>query len=385
MNPNSILAFDAPNKTDAIIIQANKNIPYHAQNYIREKLHSEEPKDFLKFMLNAYGVTDFEKGKRDGRFIAGREYYTRMKAGNEWYNFTDEEIKDIIRYASSKKPKEIIEEISPGLGKGETDKRAAAAAALRNALNLEYLGASTISQEVEEVLSDGEYRAPQNDETVIKKINKCVPNAGWSKYSLDSGQKKCIKALKGHLGLLKYAITVQSYRSALDRQLFEAEFIRSCYDKPDMIPDDVNASMMLAQEYVRSVQIRSMMDMFDTQAKAAFEGENKALSMSFAENYNAKTKELKECQENIKSLQKTLNDSRTKRKEVESKYNDSIARYITSCCEESNRRALDNIAKAYKESVLKPEIDRLIETDQAIGEVHGISVAEVLGFTHIIN
>ncbi len=383
MNLQSLLAFESPNKTDFLIIQATKKIPYHAQSYIRERLKGEEPSDLATFIRNAFGNPALDK--RDPLFRSAKEYYTRMKGGREWHNFTDEEITEIVRLSQTRKPRDIIEAISPDLkDKNEMNKRSAAVKALQDAIGLEYLGPATIMAEILEVEGEGEYRAPQNDETIIRKINKSVVNTDWAKHSLDSFKKRCVKSLKGYMGIQLFVLQVNSYRSSIERQVFEGEFIKLCYDKPDMIPDDVNACMMLAGEYVRQIQIRDMINLFDTKMKAAFDGDDKSgLTQSFAENLKAKTAELEKCQKNIKDLQVRLNDSRNKRKEAEAKYNDSIARYVNAACSESQRRALLVKKKAYEQNVLQPEIDRLIETED--GEVHGISVDEILGFDNQIN
>ncbi len=385
MNVNSLLDFEAPNKTDAIIVEARDKIPYNVQRYIRDNLNSEGPKDMLQFIRNAWDNQSLDV--RDEKYKRGKAFYIRLKNGRGEHNFTDDQIRDIIQKGQTHKPAEILKEIyKEDLDKGTISRQAQSVKYLLDAVGIEYLGPAARFTELQEIDVGGEYRPAVNDDTIIRKVNKAIPGLEISKWKLTSFQKKCIRVLKANMAGDKFCLTVNSFRVPIERQIFENEFIRSCFDRPDMIASDINTCMMLAGEYVREVQIREMMNLFDARTKSALEGDDKqGLSQSFAENLKAKTMELDKCQKNIKDLNKIIDGSYAKRKEVESKFHESIAKYVNAVCEESNRTALINQKKAYETNILKPEIDKIARTEQTIGEVHGIGIDEILGFAHQIN
>ena len=382
MNTASLLSFDAVNKTDAIITEANLKLPYFAQKYIRDNFQSEGPKDMLDFARKAYG--DQMIDKRDPKFDQVKTFYLKCKRGTEYYNFTDKEIEKIISLTASRKPGEIVNILFEGrLESGEANSRSNSVKALQVALGREYKGPAEVLHEVDDI-QDGEYRPPLTDETVIRKINRADGGADMAKHRLSSFDRKCVRVLKANLGLKKFCLTINSFKKVQERELFEIEFIRATYNKPDMIPDDINACMMLCGEYIREMQIREMMNLLDGRVKSSLDGDEKT-NMVFAENLSAKTNELDKCQKNIKALQTTLNSSYNKRKETESKFHESLARYVNAACDQGNRDRLVMAAKAYNEKTLMDEIKKLKDTPQEIGEVHGMGVAELMGFSHQIN
>ncbi len=388
MKPNLavFLNFDSPNKADYLIVESKWGIPYHAQTYIRENIDAPETENLLTFLHKAYGRSTFDK--RSEEFKNGRSYYSRIKGrGTECYNFTDEQILFIIKFSRSKKAIEMLREMFPE--ERETQKLNGIChrvKELQAVWGLEYLGQAEVYEEVEEIEDyGGHYIPPRTDETIISKINRSCPNANWSKWKLDSFQKKCIKVLKGNLGLMKFCVTINSFKNPKEKQLFETEFIRSCYNKPDMINDDINMCMMLAEEYVRSIQVKEIMNLLDARLRACLEGDDKqGNQIALAEQHKAKSSEYDKCNANIKAITKMLNDTHAKRVEADTKFNDSIARFINACCDAQKRQDLLNQKKAYEQNVLKPEIEKIEQTEQTIGEIHGISIEEVLGFKHEI-
>lgn len=387
MKPNLsvFLNFESPNKADYLIAESKWELPYHVQTYIRNNLQSPESDNLLPFLHKAFGRSDFDK--RSEEFKNGRSYLLRIKnRGTECYNFTDEQILHIIKFSRSKKPIEMLRDMFPGEDGQKLNGLCHWVKELQAVWSLEYLGEADVYEEIEEIEDyGGHYVSPKTDETIVSKINRYCPGNSWSKWKLDPFQKKCVRTLKGNLNLMRFGLIINSFKNPKERQLFEGEFIRSTFDKPDMINDDINLCMMLAEEYVRSIQIREIMNLLDLRLRACLEGDEKqGNQIALAEQHKAKSSEFDKCNANIKALTKSLNDTRNKRVENETKFNDSIARYVNACCDAQKRQDLINQKKAYETNILKKEIDKIEETDQVIGEIHGISIDEVLGFKHQI-
>jgi hypothetical protein len=200
MRPNfkEFLNFNSPNKADYLIVQKKWDIPFHAQNFIRENINAPEAQDLLPFFHKAYN--DFTFDKRDKKFVNAKAYYSRIKnRGTECYNFTDDQILFIVSFSRSKQAIDILKEMFPD----ERDYQKLNGIChwvkeLQKVWGLEYLGPAEVYEDVEEVEEwGGHYVSPKTDETILYKINQYCPGANWLKYKLDSFQKKCIKVLKG--------------------------------------------------------------------------------------------------------------------------------------------------------------------------------------------
>lgn len=380
----SVLSFESTNKTDSIICKSVYNIPHTVQNYIKERLKTDEANDLLLLFQNAYGNKDLKK--RDVEYKRGRIFFMRLNKDRENYNFTDPQLRLIIENGRGKRPSEMVKMIFPKLtDQVDINNKSRSVKDFLVALGIEYEGPAEEQDPEEDNLDNGgDYIPPETDDVVITKINRCDPSADWVRSRLDSNQKKCIRTLKNNLNQLKFKISINSYQKVIEKKLFETEFIRQTYDNPNLIPDDINACMMLCGEYVREMQIKEMINLLDAQMKATLEGESKS-SMVLATNLKDKTIELKNCQNNIKDLQGQIHGHRTKRLEAESKYHQSLAQYVTIVSDQNKREKLLLVQKVYNENILQKEIDHLTDLPNNVGEVHGISINEILGFKHYIS
>ena len=384
MNIPAILNFKSFNKTDSLIYFYKYKVPHEIQYYIKQNYKDEEKtSDLLLFFQKAFKNENLRK--RDIDYQRARRFFLRTLEDRGFFNFSDDEIKYILENGSKVRPCEGVKILFPDLtNQIDINFRARSFKELIDCFEIEFEVANNEYLESDDLDKGGEYVPPGSDEIVISKINRCDPSADWSRGRLDSNQRKCVRALRNNLGQLKFRISINSYKKIIEKKLFETEFIRQTYDNYSLIPDDVNACMMLCGEYVREMQIKEMINLLDDQMKSTLDGDAKS-SMVLATNLKDKTNELKNCQINIKSLQGQIHGHRTKRLEAESKYHQSLAQYINVVAEENNREKMLLAQKVYNETVLKNEIDNLSNLPNEIGEVHGISINEILGFKHYIS
>jgi len=383
MNPNAILNFESSNKADALLIHFKWRIPYHVQEYITQRAKTPEANDPLTLFRAAWQNPKLDKRSDDYR--NSKKFLLREIKTGKIHNFTDEQLKTIIKYGPTRK----CSDISLILFEENTDQNwingmAATIGRVLEAIGIEYEGEVGVVAESDD-LDRGDYKPPQSDEAVINKINRCDPSANYSKSktALDSHQRKCVRILRENLGNLRFQIAINSYRKALERRLFETEFIRQTYDKPDLIADDINACIDLSAEYVRDMQIQEMINLLDDRMKATLDGDQNA-SMTFTEDLKGKVAERKACKANIKSLQDQINKLRSKRQDENKQFNQSLAKFVMMCSDQNYREKLLNAERAYKDKKLQGEIQTLSEMSETDGEVHGISVSEILGFEHFI-
>ena len=380
MNSLNLLRTEGPNKTDAICFDYEHHVPPHVQLAIRNFMGTEIEEDLLEMMRAAWQIPNLNK--KDPKYKAAKTFWGKVKSGSLKYNFTDEQILEIVRFGPSRKPGEIMRMLFPDEDQRILDGRAASAAALMRATGVEYQGEVAVLEDAH-TIEKGDYRPPQSDDIVIGKINAADPSANFVKANLNGHQRKCVKTLRNHLNSLMFVIDINSYKKSIERKLFEQEFIKSVYNKPDMIPDDIAASINLAGLYVRRIQIQEMINLLDNRMKNTLEGDEKT-SMVFSEDLKSKTAEMNKCLDGIAKYHKQLNESRSKRMAAESQFHQSLAPYIQKVADENNRIAMLRAAKVYNDQVLMAEINKLSDLPQEIGEIHGISINEILGFKHDI-
>lgn len=167
MNVNSLLDFEAPNKADAIIVEARDKIPYNVQRNIRDGIGSEDCKDMLQFQRNCWDNQSLDV--RDEKYKRGKAFYIRLKNGRGEHNFTDDQIREIIQKGQTHKPAEILKEIyKEELDKGTISRQAQSVKYLLDAVGIEYLGPAARFTELQEIDVGGEYRPAVNDDTIIR-------------------------------------------------------------------------------------------------------------------------------------------------------------------------------------------------------------------------
>ena len=218
------------------------------------------------------------------------------------------------------------------------------------------------------------YAVPRSIKTVINKVNKwCGQNISEEKMSLN--HRKYMEKLLIYLGSPRFVSNYDSYRSETDKDLFEAEFVRSVWDKPDLTIDEVNLYVNVCMDYINLRQIdikkNKVNEMFnDTQ-------EQKDLTIRLTEILKTISEEYNQCAQRIdKSLQK-LNGERSKRVEQHQQKNASILNLVELFQDEQERKMMIQIADMQKRTV-NEEADRLENMSSWKSRILGISKQDAI-------
>ncbi len=199
------------------------------------------------------------------------------------------------------------------------------------------------------------YVVPRSLSSAIKKVNKWA-GQDLSEDKLTLQHRKYLEKLLTYLSSPRFVQNYDSYRSSNDKDLFEAEFVRSVWDKPDLTIDETNLYINVCMDYINLKQIdmkkNKVNEMFnDTQ-------EQKDFTMRLTEVLKTISEEYNQCAQRIdKSLQK-LNGERSKRIESHQQKNASILSLVELFQDENERKMMIQIAEMQKK-VVKEEADRL--------------------------
>lgn len=218
------------------------------------------------------------------------------------------------------------------------------------------------------------YSVPRSIKTVINKVNRwCGQDITEEKLSLQ--HRKYLEKLLTYLSSPRFVGNYDSYTSSADKDLFEAEFVRSVWDKPDLTTDEINLYINVCMDYINLRQIdikkNKVNEMFnDTQ-------DQKDLTIRLTEILKTISEEYNQCAGRIdKSIQK-LNGERSKRVEQHQQKNASIINLVELFQDEKERRMMIQIAEMQKQAV-REEAEKLETMSSWKARILGISKEDAI-------
>jgi len=330
--------------------------------------------------LNEITRRVFDNNSIDGRSKEGRlirqfmienklKFKTARRVKKEGIEFTEEQIDFIIKQGndglSSLKIAEIVfpnKEVKP-----LSLEQRAVLEILREA-NPDY----TPSQDVDASLSS--YVAPKSTGRIVKKINDAT-GLSLEEEKLNRQHKNCVDKLGINLNNSRFVKIVNNYTSKEDRELFEQEFIRLTWDKPDLTADELNLYMNVCKEVINlevvSKHLNKLNDLFD------IANDQEEMSVRLSEIIKAKSSEYHQCEGRIENLTKKLQGDRSERMKSKHKENASILSLVQFFQDEEERKNMIRMVEMQKE-VIQQEAHRLEGMAEWKARVLGISQDDVI-------
>ena len=220
----------------------------------------------------------------------------------------------------------------------------------------------------DEVVSE-KYSAPRASTTLIRKINKIVMKE-FDAEKLSMQDKKCLEKLLTYLSAPRFIQVINSYITKEARDLFESEYIRSSWDKPDLTSDELNLYINVCMDYVNlreiEIQKQKLNQMFDET-----EGQND-LTMRLTEMLKTKAEEYNQCTNRIDKMLAKLNGERSKRIQNQHQRNASIISLVQLFQDEQERKLMIQMADMQKKVVYE-EADKMEKMSEWKARVLGIS------------
>lgn len=218
------------------------------------------------------------------------------------------------------------------------------------------------------------YSPPKTYARLIKKI---FDSTGYQldELKMSRNQKNCLDKLAINLSNSRFIKIINNYSSKDDRNLFEEEFVRLTWDKPDLTADELNLYMNVCKEIINleiiSKHLNKLNGLFDEAE------EQQELTVRLAEVIKAKSAEYHQCEGRIEALTKKLQGDRSERMKNRQRENASILSLVQMFQEEEERRNMVRIAEMQKELIAK-EADTLEGMAEFKARVLGISKEDVI-------
>ena len=346
---------------------------------------TKEQKDFLR--ENASKVPDlidltkqcFEDDSLDGRSKEGRAVRKFLVENSIDFKTTGRIPAEVIEFSKEQKDF-IIQQAEEGLSSLEIAKIVFPSRIVRP-LSAEQ---RAVLAEIREVSPDilpsqdsgalNSYIAPKSMSRIIKKINDST-GLGLDERKINRQKQVCAEKLKVNLSNSRFLKIINNLLNQEDRVLFEHEFVRLTWDKPDLTADEINLYLNVCKEVINleviSAHLNKLNSMFDEA------DEQQEMSIRLAEIIKAKSGEYHQCETRIENLTKKLQGDRGERMKRLNKENASFLSIVQLFQEEEERETMIRIAEMQKEAV-KQEAERLEGMSEWKARVLGIGQQDVI-------
>ena len=341
---------------------------------------TEEQKQYIKnnmskiSNLNELTQKCFRDNDLDGRTKEGRAVRKYLLENNIDYKTTRRKPQDKIELSDSQKDF-IIQQAEEGLSSLEIAKLIFPKKQVKPLSNEQ----RTVLAHINEINPDfvpsqdyasvNDYVAPKSSSRVLKKINDATGLA-LEENKLNRQNQICVKRLQINLSNSRFLKIINNYLNKQDRELFEQEFIRLSWDKPDLTADELNLYLNVCKEVINlevvSALLNKLNDMFDVN------GEQTEVTLRLSDIIKTKSQEYHQCETRIENLTKKLQGDRAERMKKNQKDSASFLAIVQMFQEEEERKNMVRMAEMQKK-LIKEEAERMEGMAEWKARVLGIS------------
>lgn len=217
------------------------------------------------------------------------------------------------------------------------------------------------------------YEAPKTIGQVIFSINNYT-GSKLKKDELSMKNKKNAESLLLFFNSPRLTHVINTYTDELDRNLFEAEFVRAVWNKPDLTNDEINLYINVCVDYINLKNISSHIEKLNRMFNEAEEQQD--MTVRLAELLKTKSEEYNQCEKRMESLIQKLNGDRAKRIASKKEENTSILSIVNLFQEERERGIMLQMAEMQKKIIVE-EAGRLESMPEWKARVLGVDKDDV--------
>jgi len=192
------------------------------------------------------------------------------------------------------------------------------------------------------------YQPPQTQLAAVKLVNEYT-HSKLKPDKLALRERKCVESVLQFLSSPRLLQVINNYTDITDRELFEAEFIRTTWDKPDLTADEINLYINVCIDYVNLKNITKAMEKLNRMFHEA--EDQRDMTVRLAELLKTKSDEYNQCEKRMESLINRLNGDRARRIQGRQEENASILSLVQLFQDENERQIMLRMAEMQKEVV----------------------------------
>ena len=230
-------------------------------------------------------------------------------------------------------------------------------------------------QEIESKRADkSTYSPPQDFDACVELVNEYANNEFVGK-ELKVAERKSIESVFKFLRSPRFTQIINNYGKEEDQILFEAEFIRATWNKPDLSADEINLYVNVCVDYINLKNISCHMEKLNRMFDEA--DEQQELTVRLSELLKTKSEEYNQCEKRQESLIQRLAGDRAKRISQKQDQNASILSLVESFQNEEERKLMVKMAEMQKVAIEK-EAEHLESMNEWKSRILGISKSDVI-------
>ena len=355
------------NLCDKIICQHKYELDLNQQDYLNDNKNCKES-NILSLAQEVYKNSKLIEQTEEFKNV--RKFLQKLWRGGEYDNYTDEQLDFLFENAEHLTPKEIAKTLFP-------DKEYIVSLRTITSL-LDAAGFREVKDDEKIERTNARYNSPRTDLQVMNLINRSDHAAKYDSDKMDMRKKDSIAAVKKFLSAPRFVEMISMITNVKHREVFETEFVKAVYNKPDLNSDEVNLYIGLALEYVTLIEIRQQITILNDRLTESMsdDEEGRKFTMSLSEALKDKTAAYNHCLERTLKMTRSLSGDRIKKLEKQALANQSLAQFIELVQDEKERRRMILIAKA-EEFKVKEKIQELENFSELFVEVYGVGKEEV--------
>lgn len=236
----------------------------------------------------------------------------------------------------------------------------------------------------EELADDEEYQPPKNISQLLGMVNQyaIAPRQEGKKLldpsKLTNAEKRQLQMLLSYMNLPLFRASADRYIRRLDRELFETTIIVFCWDKDDLMGENVHQYIELASITVEIQQISRTVQKLDQRVNSWLDNpDDKNLKMTEIELLNSVREKANALRKQHEALLKSLVGQRADREGARQSQNATLHQLVTSFMEKEKRERFLAEAAKYR-TKLGDEVKRLSEMDALRAEIFGLDPDDIL-------
>jgi len=223
--------------------------------------------------------------------------------------------------------------------------------------------------------TDEDYSPPKTFKACWRRI--CEVTAQFiEEDKLNVKTRKCVEKALEFLQTPRFVLTATNLRNVSERSIFESEYLRSVWDKPDLTADEINLYISLTNEYVIQDRVNRIVGKLNFILENVTSDPDGKVSISLSEAIKGKSEELHRSLSRQQDFVKDLSGKRSTRIAAQTARAKSLVSLVEAFRDETERKNAIRLAELRKKAVVD-EMTRLENMDDWECRVFGISKEEI--------
>jgi hypothetical protein len=331
--------------------------------------------DLMEMTRHVFKDDNLKGSSKEGRVVRqylinkGYKVKTTEKTKKGDIELTEENKEFILKYANDMKPYEIARV----LFKNETLHQFAKESL---AVQLFLKNTSPALLKKDDEFTDEDYTPPKTFKSAFKRICE-VTAMNLEEDKLNVKVRKCIERAVDFLQAPRFVLTVNNLKNLSERTIFESEYIRSIWDKPDLTTDEINLYISLVNEYVIQDRLHRIMSKLNMLLENVTQDPDGKISIALSDAIKGKSEELHQSLTRQSKFVTDLSGRRSDRQALQTARAKSLVSLVEAFREESERKNAVRIAEIRKKKVVD-EIHRLENEEEWDARIFGITKEEIM-------